>query len=316
MIMKNLCNFRFFIWLGFVLALAGTLFAQSATDKVLVINGKTVDSPVVQIGGRSYVDVETVAQLTNGTFVVDPHRVVLNIPAANAPAPTAAATHAPAVTAPATAAPHAVVPNIPAATAPAPPAAATPAPAVTVPATAAPAAQTAADKATAEVTAPNGANPASASPAAAANEAAAEAAAPPPPPKGISRQFATVAIAALADLREWRGAISAMISHGLAVSDAWAAGYRDQAQADLSQAELAVTTDDDRNALQLLRNEESNLESWWNTVLGQRQDLNGASTIDPDALKNDPMLTKIRACSQFLNPMLVSGTFSDNSGCH
>jgi|GEM_PF-331098 len=281
--MKNLCNFRFFIWLGFVLALAGTLFAQSATDKVLVINGKTVDSPVVQIGGRSYVDVETVAQLTNGTFVVDPHRVVLNIPAANAPAPTAAATHAPAVT---------------------------------VPATAAPAAQTAADKATAEVTAPNGANPASASPAAAANEAAAEAAAPPPPPKGISRQFATVAIAALADLREWRGAISAMISHGLAVSDAWAAGYRDQAQADLSQAELAVTTDDDRNALQLLRNEESNLESWWNTVLGQRQDLNGASTIDPDALKNDPMLAKIRACSQFLNPMLVSGTFSDNSACH
>ncbi len=76
------------------------------------------------------------------------------------------------------------------------------------------------------------------------------------------------------------------------------------------------TTDDDRNALQLLRNEESNLESWWNTVLGQRQDLNGASTIDPDALKNDPMLAKIRSCSQFLNTMSVSGAFSDNSACH
>jgi hypothetical protein len=117
-------------------------------------------------------------------------------------------------------------------------------------------------------------------------------------------------------MREWRGAISAMISHGLAVSDAWAAGYRDQAQADLAQAAVAATTEDDRNALQLLRNEESNLESWWNTVLGQRQDLNGASTIDPDALKNDPMLAKIRACGQFLNSMIVSGTFSDNSACH
>jgi len=278
--MKNVRNFRFLIWLGFVLALAGTLFAQSTPDKVLVVNGKTVDSGVIQIGGHSYVDVETLAQLTNGTFVVDPHRVVLNIPVANAPAPTVAAATA------------------------------------TVPATAAPAAKTAADKTTAEVTAPNGAAPVSASAAAAANEAASEEPAPPPPPKGISRQFASVAIATLADMREWRGAISAMISHGLAVSDAWAAGYRDQAQSDLAQAEIAASTDDDRNALQLLRSEESNLESWWNTVLGQRQNLNGASTIDPDALKNDPMLAKIRSCSQFLNSMIVSGTFSDNSTCH
>jgi hypothetical protein len=291
--MKNLRSFRFSIWFGFVLALAGTLFAQSTSDKVLVVNGKTVDSGLIQIGGRSYVDVEMIAQATNGSFVVDPHRVVLNIPVGNAPAATAAVT-----------------------TAPTPAVAAAPAAAVTVPATAAPAAQTAADKATAQVTAPNGGAPVSASPAAAANEAAAEAPAPAPPPKGISRQFASVAIATLADMREWRGAISVMISHGLAVSDAWAAGYRDQAQADLSQAEVAANTDDDHNALQLLRNEESNLESWWNTVLGQRQDLNGASTIDPDALKNDPMLAKIRSCSQFLNSMIVSGAYTDNSACH
>ncbi|MGB8541799.1 MAG: hypothetical protein WCD49_09205, partial [Candidatus Acidiferrales bacterium] len=196
---------------------------------------------------------------------------------------------------------------------------------VSVPANAAPAAQTAADKATALVSAPNGGAPVSASAAAAANqaanqaaEAAAEAATPAPasPPKGISRQFASVSVATLADMREWRGAISAMIRHGLAVSDAWAAGYRDQAQADLAQAEVAATTDDDRSALELLRNEESNLESWWNTVLGQRQDLNGASTIDPDALRNDPMLAKIRSCSQFLDSMLVSGAYTDNSACH
>lgn len=310
--MKNLCKFRFLIWLGFVVALAGTLSAQTASDKVLVVNGKTVDSGLIQIGGRSYVDVEAIAQVTNGSFVVDPHRVVLNIPAATAPAPTAAAATTPA---------HAGATTKPAAAA----VATTPDAVVSVPANAAPAAQTAADRATAQVTAPNGGAPVSASAAAAANqaaneaaEAAAEAAAPPPPvpPKGISRQFASVSVATLADMREWRGAISAMISHGLAVSDAWAAGYRDQVQADLSQAEVAANTDDDRNALQLLRNEESNLESWWDTVLGQRQDLNGASTIDPDALKNDPMLAKIRSCSQFLNTMLVSGAFSDNSACH
>jgi hypothetical protein len=314
--MKNPRNFRFLIWLGFVFALAGTLSAQTASDKVLVVNGKTVDSGLIQIGGRSYVDVEAIAQVTNGSFVVDPHRVVLTIPAGNAPAPTVAATITPsAASAPAPAA---------AATKPAAAAVATaPDAVVSVPANAAPAAQTAADKATAEVTAPNGGAPVSASAAAVANqtaeaEAAAEAAtpAPPTPPKGISRQFASVSVATLADMREWRGAISAMISHGLAVSDAWAAGYRDQVQADLSQADVAANTDDDHNALQLLRNEESNLESWWDTVLGQRQDLNGASTIDPDALKNDPMLAKIRSCSQFLNTMLVSGAYTDNSACH
>ena len=310
--MKNLCKFRFLIWLGFVVALAGTLSAQTASDKVLVVNGKTVDSGLIQIGGRSYVDVEAIAQVTNGSFVVDPHRVVLNIPAATAPAPTAAAATTPALAGATTKPAAAAV-------------ATTPDAVVSVPANAAPAAQTAADRATAQVTAPNGGAPVSASAAAAANqaaneaaEAAAEAAAPPPamPPKGISRQFASVSVATLADMREWRGAISAMISHGLAVSDAWAAGYRDQVQADLSQAEVAANTDDDRNALQLLRNEESNLESWWDTVLSQRQDLNGASTIDPDALKNDSMLAKIRSCSQFLNTMLVSGAFSDNSACH
>jgi hypothetical protein len=311
--MKNLCKFRFLIWLGFVVAFAGSLSAQTASDKVLVVNGKTVDSGLIQIGGRSYVDVEAIAQVTNGSFVVDPHRVMLNIPAGNAPAATAAV----ATTTPA----HASATTKPAAAA----VATTPDVVVSVPANAAPAAQTAADRATAQVTAPNGGAPVSASAAAAANqvaneaaEAAAEAATPAPasPPKGISRQFASVSVATLADMREWRGAISAMISHGLAVSDAWAAGYRDQVQADLSQAEVAANTDDDHNALQLLRNEESNLESWWDTVLGQRQDLNGASTIDPDALKNDPMLAKIRSCSQFLNTMLVSGAFSDNSACH
>lgn len=276
--MKSLRNLRFFIWLGFIVALAGTLFAQSTTDRVLVINGKTVDSGLRLVDGHSCVDVETLAQLTNGTFVVDPHRVVLNIPVSSAPGAAVADT--------------------------------------AIPATAAPAVKIAADPATAEVAAPNGAAPASASAAAAANEAASEAAAPAPPPKGISRQFASVAIAALADMREWRGAIAAMIRHGLAVSDAWAAGYRDQAQADLAEAEVAATADDDRNALQLLRNEEQNLESWWNTVLSQRQALNGEATVDPDALKNDPMLAKIRACGQFLNSMIVSGTFSDNIACH
>jgi hypothetical protein len=107
-----------------------------------------------------------------------------------------------------------------------------------------------------------------------------------------------------------------MITHGLAISDAWAQGYRDQAQSNLEKAEVAARTDDDRDALALLQNEAGNLTSWWNGVLAARQNLNGATTIDPDALKNDTALAKIHACSQFLTSMLVSGAFSDDATCH
>jgi hypothetical protein len=44
--------------------------------------------------------------------------------------------------------------------------------------------------------------------------------------------------------------------------------------------------------------------------------MNGDKTMDPNALQNDPALAKIITCSRFLNSMLVSGTFADNSSCN
>src|SRR5260370_39518357 len=74
-------NFRFFLPLGFVLALAGVLFAQSAPNKILIVNGKSAGPAVRQIDGRSYVDIETLAQVTNGVVTIERHRIVLTIPA-------------------------------------------------------------------------------------------------------------------------------------------------------------------------------------------------------------------------------------------
>ena len=263
-------NLLFFVRLGLVLAIPGSLFAQGTPNKTLVVNGKTVEAAVRQIDGHSYVDVETIAQLTDGTFIVDPHQVVLNIPVAKSSTATASTAATPAAKSTATAA--TVVES-------ASPTVAASAPATVTPATVAPAA------------------PAESAP-------------------GISRGFAAQAIAALADMREWRGATSAMITHGLALGDAWAESYRQRVQEDLHQAQLAALTDSDRSALQLLQSEADNLTAWWDGVLTARQNLNGATTIDPNALENDTTLAKIRACSQFLNSMLVSGTFTDNSNCH
>jgi hypothetical protein len=260
-------NLLSFVRLGLVLAIPGSLFAQGVPNKTLVVNGKTVEAAVRQIDGHSYVDVETIARLTDGTFIVDPHQVVLNIPVAKSSTAAAATPATPATKSTATAA--TVVES-------APPTVAASAPATAVvPATIAPA-----------------------------------------EPPGISRGFAAQAIGALADMREWRGATSAMITHGLALGDAWAESYHQRVQEGLHQAQLAALTDSDRSALQLLQSEADNLTTWWNGVLAARQDLNGASTIDPNALQNDTALAKIRTCSQFLNSMLVSGTFTDNSNCH
>jgi hypothetical protein len=134
--------------------------------------------------------------------------------------------------------------------------------------------------------------------------------------QGLSRGFAAAAIGSLAEMREWRGATTAMITYGMAVSDTLAESYRDQVQEGLAQAGVAAVTDDDRNALGLLQGEFAQLGNWASTVLAARRELNGKMTVDPNALQNDSALAKIQACGQFLNSMLVSGAFADDASCH
>jgi hypothetical protein len=146
--------------------------------------------------------------------------------------------------------------------------------------------------------------------------ATATAGVPPQSSQELSKNFAVAAIAEVAEMREWRGAIGTMITYGLAVSGQWAAGYQDQVQVGLGQAASAATTEGDRDTLQLLRNETAQLTSWAAGVSADRKNLNGAQGLDPNALHNDPAMAKITACSHFLNAMLVTGSFSDDASCH
>ncbi|HEY4709729.1 MAG TPA: hypothetical protein VIH46_06140 [Candidatus Acidoferrales bacterium] len=185
-----------------------------------------MDTKVRQIDGRSYVDIEALAQATNGAVTVEPNRVVLTIPVGN--------------------------PSV----------------------------------------------------------------APAPSADGLSRNFASAAIAEVAEMREWRGAIGAMITYGLAASKSSAQDYHERVAEGLRQTTLAASTEADKNALQLLKNESDSLTGWADDVLAARQNLDGAKTLDPNALQNDPVLAKITSCSRFLNAMLISGTYSDNGSCH
>ena len=139
---------------------------------------------------------------------------------------------------------------------------------------------------------------------------------PPAPPPGLSRNFASLAIAELAEMREWRGAVGAILTYGVPVVGTWPQDYHDRVEANLEQLGVAASTAADQDAMQLLQNEFSNLARWASDVVTTRQSLNATNTVRPDSMQNDPTLAKIAECGRFLNSMLVSGLFADHQSCH
>ncbi|MGB6429375.1 MAG: hypothetical protein WBF06_02235 [Candidatus Acidiferrales bacterium] len=230
--MNRVRKFQIAAIAGIALALAGVLLAQSGAGKQLVVNGKTTNAAVLQMDGHSYVDIDALAQIMDGSVTIGANQVVLTIPSANSN---------------------------------------------------------------------SGASP-SAEPA-------------PQAAPGLSRNFASAAISAVAEMREWTGAIGTMVTYGMAANPAWAQSYHDEVQTSLSQAAVAASTEADRDALRLLNNQFTQLAAWASGVIAERQSLNAARTMDPNALQNDAALAKITACGRFLNSMLVSGSFADNSTC-
>jgi hypothetical protein len=136
---------------------------------------------------------------------------------------------------------------------------------------------------------------------------------------GLSKGFARAGVAQLAEMREWKGAISSAIRSGVA-GGTWLAPllreHRVRAEASMGLASVAATTDSDKLALQLLKGDFTNLAQWDSNAQASILALNAEQTIDPAAAQNDPLLAKISECGSFLNVMLVGGEFSDNASCH
>ena len=231
--MRNRTRMSYFFLFVPVLLFAGILLAQNTPDRALIVNGKSAGM-ALQMGGHAYVDVETVAQFTNGSVTLEPNRIVLTFPISES-----------------SAAPSAGLAPL-----------------------------------------------------------------PPAPPPGLSRNFASLAIAELAEMREWRGAVGTILTYGVPVVGSWPQDYHDRVGANLEQVGLAASTVADQDTMQLLRNEFSNLSRWANDVVATRQSMNATNTVRPDALQSDQTLAKISDCSRFLSSMLVSGVFADDQSCH
>ena len=221
----------FLLGLGIILSVCETV-AQDKPIRTLVVNGRTVETAIVDVEGRSYVDIEGLAQVIGGSVTFEPNQITLTLPE---PAPAAA------------------------------------------PADASAAAPQAADD--------------------------------------MSKQFQQLAVFTLAEMREWRGAISAVVTSGAPVVGTWPEDYHDRVGNDLLQATLGASTVQDNQAVQLLQQEYALLSDWANQVLGERKALDASRSIDPNSLQNDKALAKISKCGQFLSSMIVGGNFYDDSSC-
>src|SRR5664279_2796538 len=72
--------------------------ASSAQTKTLTVNGHAGQAQVIQVSGRSYVDVEALARITNSTLAFQANRMILTLGSAQASPPTTAPSDKPART--------------------------------------------------------------------------------------------------------------------------------------------------------------------------------------------------------------------------
>jgi hypothetical protein len=207
-------------------ALALSQAAQQT--RTLIVNGQPGQVNVVQMNGHSYVDLEALARVANGSLRFNGNQITLTLPgAANTP--------------------------------------------------------------------PAGSPSAS-----------------PPANPGFSKDFLKAGIEQMTAIREWRSALANAIKNGFPIAEDWLAGYRGQAATALRLTSVAVSTDSDRNAFQLLSSEFNNMSKLSNQYVAARQSL---TYISPDALENDPLNQKVVSCAHSLASMAASGQFEDDGSC-
>jgi hypothetical protein len=84
---------RSFAWLLAALFLVGpgiALSQDAAQSGTLVITGRTGHVPVIQVNGRSYVDLESLARTVNGSLSFGGSQITLTLPGARTAAPAQA----------------------------------------------------------------------------------------------------------------------------------------------------------------------------------------------------------------------------------
>jgi hypothetical protein len=133
------------------------------------------------------------------------------------------------------------------------------------------------------------------------------------PPPAFSQAFLAAAIEAMSQVREWRIGLRTAIDRSYPLNEDWIGPFRRQADQSLRQAGIAVSTDSDNSAFQLLTTEFNNMNKMSQKYLRLADSL---TYIAPDSLENDPLNQRILNCAHSLAATVSSNQLVDDGSCH
>ncbi len=133
-----------------------------------------------------------------------------------------------------------------------------------------------------------------------------------PSVSGFSKDFIRASIEEMAVIREWRSTLKNAVQQGFPVTEDWADNYRARAEQSLRLVSLAVSTQYDRNAFQLLTNEFKNMKKLSDRFVEASK---ARIYVSPNLFNNDPLDKRILDCAHSLASMAASGQFIDDGTC-
>jgi hypothetical protein len=212
------------------LIVPGLALSQATQQsQTLSVNGQPGQVKVIQVDGRSYVDLEALARVANGSLSFNGNQITLTLPGSGTSSPAASSQ---------------------------PSAPATP---------------------------------------------------------GFSKGFMRAGIEEMSVIREWRSGMINSIQNNYPITESWVANFRGQASTNLRLAFVAISTESDRNAYELLSNELENMKKLSDQLLAARKSM---TYVSADDLQNDPLNQGILACARSLASMAATGQFVDGGTCH
>jgi hypothetical protein len=142
--------------------------------------------------------------------------------------------------------------------------------------------------------------------------AVASAPAAPAQPPGLSKDFLTAGIEAMATIREWHSALRTAIERGVPLTTGWLDNYQTQSQNAVNLAAVPISTDSDKAAYNVITDVFNNMKA----LSDKYVQLNKSQTyFAPDSLQSDPLDQKIVACGHSLAAMASAKQFFDEGSC-
>lgn len=132
-------------------------------------------------------------------------------------------------------------------------------------------------------------------------------------PAQLSEGFLRAEIETLTVIREWRVDLAHAVQTNKPVTEDWIGILRRSADSKLTLAIAAATTDYDRSAMELLRNEFANMQQLSDQFLALHAKSSYTAT---DSFDSNPLDQKIMACARGLASMAAAKQFQDEPSCH